>query len=695
MASAVATLAAAGAIAPFPAQAATGSPVADSAYAFTARIEIGDGENKRACTGALVEARWVLTAASCFTGGLSELAPGKPQSRTVATVGPADLSATGGHASEVVDLVPRAGRDLVLARLAQPAAGITPVPMAATPAAEGDSLTVAGYGRTKTEWVPGTVHTAQFTVNAVTETGLDIAGKSAGDAICKGDTGAPLLRHNNGKPELVAVANRSWQGGCLGETGTRTDATAAPVDKAALGSRLLAGQRLLPGDSLASAGARLTMRTDGDLTITNLSGRVLWATGTAGNDGATARLDAGGNLVVRNAGDTATLWESRTTAAGGHAVLQDRGNLVVHNARNESQWSSGSAPRRDVNGDGISDMADWYEYADGRDGLHTFAGTADGKLAAPHQAFRSEGNQWTLALTQRVTGDFNGDGRADVAVVYDYSDRTAKLWTFLGRADGGFQAPTASWTSSAGSWDASRTTLHAGDFNADGRDDIAAWYDYENGSDALFTFTADGRGGFAAPVKGWSAPNNWTAAKSKYVTGDFNGDGRDDLVVLYDYAEGAVKLWTFLATPTGGFNAPLRAWTHDTWGDWGRTGLYAGDFDADGRDDVALWYDYPDGRDVVHRLTAAPNGTFAAPKAAMTVAAGSLTYQSMKIVTGDYNGDGRDDLGAMYGYSDGNVRMFTWLMNADNAFDTAKTGWTSASASSWDFPRTHFLRQDG
>ena len=49
-----------------PAQAVIGDAVADSAYAFTAQIQIGEGDTSRACTGSLVDAQYVLTASSCF-----------------------------------------------------------------------------------------------------------------------------------------------------------------------------------------------------------------------------------------------------------------------------------------------------------------------------------------------------------------------------------------------------------------------------------------------------------------------------------------------------------------------------------------------------------------------------------------------------------------------------------------------------
>ncbi|MEU2143811.1 trypsin-like serine protease, partial [Streptomyces globisporus] len=65
----LATSLAVGVLTATPAQALSGTVVANGTHTFTAKIEIGEGDTKRACTGALIDPRWVVSASSCFTTG--------------------------------------------------------------------------------------------------------------------------------------------------------------------------------------------------------------------------------------------------------------------------------------------------------------------------------------------------------------------------------------------------------------------------------------------------------------------------------------------------------------------------------------------------------------------------------------------------------------------------------------------------
>ncbi|KPI06628.1 peptidase S1 and S6 chymotrypsin/Hap [Actinobacteria bacterium OK074] len=215
-----------------PASAVTGPAVTDTTFAYTAQLAIGDYD--RGCSGVLVDTEWLLTAASCFADdpAASLAVPaGKPKPATTATIGRSDLTSTGGAVRQVVELVPRTDRDVVLARLNRPVTNVAPVALATAAPAAGEELKFAGYGRTKTEWAPLNLHSGALSVDAAATTTATVTGKD-GVAACAGDTGGPVVRTVNGTPQLVALNSRSYQGGCFGidATVTSTGGIDARVD---------------------------------------------------------------------------------------------------------------------------------------------------------------------------------------------------------------------------------------------------------------------------------------------------------------------------------------------------------------------------------------------------------------------------------------------------------------------------------
>lgn len=113
------------------------NPISDGTYSFNAKITFGQ---VHACSGALIERSWVVTAKSCFAEGNAPVVAGPPTQPTTVVVGRADLTEATGYEVSAVSVIPHPDRNLALVQLPVPVSEEVPaIPIATSPAVPRDA----------------------------------------------------------------------------------------------------------------------------------------------------------------------------------------------------------------------------------------------------------------------------------------------------------------------------------------------------------------------------------------------------------------------------------------------------------------------------------------------------------------------------------------------------------------------------
>ncbi|HVP64221.1 MAG TPA: VCBS repeat-containing protein [candidate division Zixibacteria bacterium] len=235
-------------------------------------------------------------------------------------------------------------------------------------------------------------------------------------------------------------------------------------------------------------------------------------------------------------------------------------------------------------------------------------------------------------------GDFNGDGKTDIAVSNFQSN---SISVFLNQGNGTFSSPIVTNLQIANSLG----SIIAGDFNEDGKTDLIAAT--VSGPQVNLVLISNGDGTFTQ--KG-SIPGSFGFFSARVA--DLNGDKHLDLI-----AGGNGNMSVALGNGDGTFQST-------TWlgnGPMPNTffGVDVGDVNGDGKlDIVGLNYGYSTGN--VDFFRGNGDGTFQPPSSIST----TLTGPSA-IALADFNGDGKLD--ALIGYSPGSVSVSAG--KGDGTFD--------------------------
>ena len=323
------------------------------------------------------------------------------------------------------------------------------------------------------------------------------------------------------------------------------------------------------------------------------------------------------DLLVQNTNvytNTGAVYLLRNEGAGGFGAPEEIGG----------GWIAGTA---DVNGDGLTDLAvsssdsvAFYpadgtggfgmptHYAAGRflaladfDGVHgpdLVVSDALGRaLLLPNDGAGSFGTRIVIgtlppgAVTASRGADLDGDGLAELIVgglhrlSYFDPDTLSVFWNSGGRLDCEVAYPIglSSGTSEHPYYPGSATDIQTGDFNGDGRRDIAV----------VSGNLGDEPGSFAillgASGRQFEPRADYSTAREPYTAAvvDLDGDGLDDVAVASAYSNdtGRLGVWcgnaggTLDQLPLGAFGGLLV--------DHYSVGVCSADFDGDGAPDVA------------------------------------------------------------------------------------------------------------
>jgi hypothetical protein len=255
--------------------------------------------------------------------------------------------------------------------------------------------------------------------------------------------------------------------------------------------------------------------------------------------------------------------------------------------------------------------------------------------------------------TSIVTGDFNNDGILDVVAVGGSPTDPAEVSFFKGLGGGKFSTTPVNTPLSVGNQTGIGGPAFGADFNRDGKLDLAIASGPvccgQSGPVTILLGNGDGTFAEGESITVNTATGSGQAAA--IALADFNGDHIPDIAVS-DGVDGYT--WIYLGFGNGTFKLA------DTQ-KYGGNSLVAGDFNADGKQDVAYASGYESGGTAVGMFLGNGNGTLNPP----LVVTGNYTSG---LAIGDFYNDRIQSLAALYatGPVDGNDTTYVYTLRYSN-----------------------------
>src|SRR5882672_1558760 len=306
--------------------------------------------------------------------------------------------------------------------------------------------------------------------------------------------------------------------------------------------------------------------------------------------------------------------------------------------------------------------------------------TVDPKMIAT-QWFLAGANSFDLGRMKVAALDLNADGKTDIAVLYNDGNFTVRLvaWVSTGSA---FTYLGSIWRHASFDWQRAGDLLTGaftgsglpGILIPYAQDNFDLKFLYLEATAAGIRYPGD-RGLYD------SGPNQIWSAQARFVAGRFTRTtGPDQVAMIYQYDDGSIKVHIFeldaggsLAPQGGGFGG---RWTSPpNFFDITKARFVAADIDGDKMTDIIDLYDYPDGSSRVHLMLAA-DGHALRDVIGVAWPIGAMPWLPTQIVAGDWNKDGKSDVATLTAGQDG-VTHVGLLTSVGRALSYSPDAWTT------------------
>lgn len=270
--------------------------------------------------------------------------------------------------------------------------------------------------------------------------------------------------------------------------------------------------------------------------------------------------------------------------------------------------------------------------------------------------------------------DLEGDGRADVIGLMDVG---GVAMPYLASATTGTATTSPALPLGGLSYPPAVTEHGVGDIDGDKRADLVVLTETA-GALRLKVLRYNGVG-FTETDTGFVPQTGMNADRTRLMVGDVTGDGKDDVTVAFDDQNGHWTLWVSPANGGTTFFGASSRWYQTPYGssDYRQIKWFMGDFDGDGKDDVGEFYNYVNcqTRFFSHRSTGAgfPDGSMK-----WDSGVGNWCQDRAAITPVDYENNATDDLAVSYRYDGCATRIWRFVNTPDagqpGGFSTAGVG---------------------